>query len=127
MTGLFTQPWKGAEKEGVAGFFKGVAKGIGGIVLKPSAGMSCIFFTFYLGSSHSWVLVLTRLTSSSGACAVPGYTLTGMYRSMRPTRLSGAELHIVTARTMQGYEDLKTSNADERADIVTRFRAEMNR
>lgn len=33
-----TQPVAGAKKEGAAGFLKGVGKGIGGIVLKPSAG-----------------------------------------------------------------------------------------
>lgn len=31
----------GAKKEGVPGFFKGVAKGLGGAVLKPGAGMFC--------------------------------------------------------------------------------------
>lgn len=42
VTGLATQPYKGAQKEGVAGFFKGFAKGIGGVVLKPQAGESRI-------------------------------------------------------------------------------------
>lgn len=40
ITGLATQPYKGAQKEGVTGFIKGFAKGIGGIVLKPQAGKS---------------------------------------------------------------------------------------
>ena len=40
ITGLVTQPVKGAQKEGVVGALKGFGKGIGGIVLKPSAGMS---------------------------------------------------------------------------------------
>lgn len=38
ITGLATQPYKGAQKEGVSGLIKGFAKGIGGIVLKPQAG-----------------------------------------------------------------------------------------
>ena len=38
ITGLVTQPIDGAKKEGIAGFVKGVGKGIGGIVLKPNAG-----------------------------------------------------------------------------------------
>lgn len=38
ITGLATQPYKGAQKEGVSGFLKGFAKGIGGVVLKPQAG-----------------------------------------------------------------------------------------
>ena len=40
ITGLVTQPVKGAQKEGVVGALKGFGKGIGGIVLKPSAGTS---------------------------------------------------------------------------------------
>ncbi|KAK5278862.1 hypothetical protein LTR40_008586, partial [Exophiala xenobiotica] len=39
ITGLVTQPLAGAKKEGIAGFFKGAAKGIGGVVLKPGAGI----------------------------------------------------------------------------------------
>lgn len=42
ITGLVTQPYKGAEKEGMSGLIKGIGKGIGGIVLKPQAGKSCI-------------------------------------------------------------------------------------
>lgn len=38
ISGLVTQPFKGARKEGTAGFFKGIGKGVGGIVLKPGAG-----------------------------------------------------------------------------------------
>ena len=38
ITGLITQPIKGAKHEGPAGFAKGLYKGIGGLVLKPGAG-----------------------------------------------------------------------------------------
>ena len=38
ISGLVTQPMRGAKKEGVSGFFKGVGKGIGGIALKGGAG-----------------------------------------------------------------------------------------
>jgi hypothetical protein len=38
ISGLVTQPMKGAEKEGAAGFLKGIGRGIGGLVLKPGAG-----------------------------------------------------------------------------------------
>jgi hypothetical protein len=38
VTGLVSQPVMGAKKDGVSGFFKGVAKGLGGAVLKPGAG-----------------------------------------------------------------------------------------
>lgn len=38
ITGLVTQPMRGAEKEGAVGLIKGIAKGIGGVILKPGAG-----------------------------------------------------------------------------------------
>jgi UDP:flavonoid glycosyltransferase YjiC (YdhE family) len=39
ITGLVTQPIAGAQKEGFAGFVKGAAKGFGGLILKPGAGI----------------------------------------------------------------------------------------
>lgn len=38
VTGLVTQPLKGAEKDGANGLIKGFGKGIGGLMLKPVAG-----------------------------------------------------------------------------------------
>jgi hypothetical protein len=38
VSGLVTQPYKGAQKEGGQGFIKGMGKGIGGLILKPAAG-----------------------------------------------------------------------------------------
>jgi hypothetical protein len=41
ITGVVTQPVHGAMEEGAAGFLKGVGKGLGGLVLKPTAGKKC--------------------------------------------------------------------------------------
>lgn len=38
-TGLVTQPYRGAKKEGGVGFLKGVGKGFGGLFFKTQAGM----------------------------------------------------------------------------------------
>lgn len=38
ISGLVTQPIRGAQKEGGVGFLKGFGKGIGGLMLKPAAG-----------------------------------------------------------------------------------------
>lgn len=43
IAGFVTQPIDGAKKEGVAGLIKGFGKGIGGLMLKPSAGKLCVF------------------------------------------------------------------------------------
>jgi hypothetical protein len=50
ISGLVTQPLKGAEKEGAAGLVKGVGKGIGGIMTKPAAG-EC-------SSCNMWMVLL---------------------------------------------------------------------
>lgn len=44
ITGLVTQPWHGAKEGGAIGLGKGVAKGLGGFLLKPAAG---VFFVFH--------------------------------------------------------------------------------
>jgi hypothetical protein len=50
---------RGAEKEGVSGLFKGIAKGIGGVILKPGAAI--------------WGL--------------PGYTFMGIHKEVRKVRI----------------------------------------
>jgi hypothetical protein len=39
LSGVFTQPVKGAQKEGVQGFVKGIGKGIVGVAVKPVVGV----------------------------------------------------------------------------------------
>ena len=39
ITGVVTQPFKGAKAKGIGGFFKGVGKGITGLVVKPVSGI----------------------------------------------------------------------------------------
>jgi UDP:flavonoid glycosyltransferase YjiC (YdhE family) len=47
ISGLITQPIRGAEKEGTAGLLKGIGKGIGGLIMKPGAGQ---YFCYRLNS-----------------------------------------------------------------------------
>lgn len=95
ITGLVTQPMKGAQKEGGAGFVKGFAKGIGGIVMKPSAGF--------------W--------------AIPGYTMKGIYREMASWSGSSVQNYIIASRTAQGFDEWQRSSVEEKNDIVTRWKA----
>lgn len=39
VTGVFTKPISGAREEGVEGFFKGMGKGVVGLVTRPAAGV----------------------------------------------------------------------------------------
>ncbi|KAL3423468.1 glycosyltransferase family 28 domain-containing protein [Phlyctema vagabunda] len=94
ISGLITQPIRGAEKEGAAGLFKGIGKGIAGVVLKPGAAI--------------WGL--------------PGYTFMGIHKEVRKMFGSSVLNYIIAARTAQGYEDYKTATKEERLDVITRWR-----
>ena len=93
ITGLVTQPLKGAEKEGAAGLFKGFARGVGGLMLKPAAAI--------------WGL--------------PGYTFMGIHRQIRTMYGSSVQNYIISARTAQGHEQWKEASQEESDAIIKRW------
>jgi UDP:flavonoid glycosyltransferase YjiC (YdhE family) len=95
ITGLATQPLAGAQKEGAAGFLKGAAKGVGGLILKPAAGI--------------WGL--------------PGYTFKGIYAEIQKHFGHSVQNYIIAARTAQGYEEWKESIPEERVQIVKTWKS----
>ena len=95
ITGMVTQPIAGAKKEGAAGFFKGAAKGIGGVILKPGAAV--------------WGLT--------------GYTAKGIYAEIAKHFGSSVGNYIIAARTAQGYEEWKNSTPELREQIVADWRS----
>ncbi|KAK0748260.1 hypothetical protein B0T21DRAFT_279757 [Apiosordaria backusii] len=96
VSGLFTQPWKGAQKEGPVGLVKGFGKGVGGFFLKNSAAF--------------W--------------SIPAYTMQGVQVQVRKNYFSKTEVmaYIVASRAKQGEEDLEFSTEEERRDILARWR-----
>ncbi|CAL3973656.1 unnamed protein product [Diplocarpon coronariae] len=94
ITGLITQPLRGAEKEGAAGLIKGIGKGIGGLILKPGAAV--------------W--------------GIPGYTFMGIHKEVRKMFGTSVLNYIISARTAQGYEDAKLSTPAERFEIINQWR-----
>jgi UDP:flavonoid glycosyltransferase YjiC (YdhE family) len=95
ITGLATQPLAGAQKEGAAGFLKGAAKGVGGLILKPAAGI--------------WGL--------------PGYTFKGIYAEIQKHFGHSVQNYIIAARTAQGYEEWKESVPEQRVQIVNAWKS----
>lgn len=93
ITGLVTQPLKGAEKEGGAGLLKGFGKGIGGLILKPAAAF--------------WSL--------------PAYTMAGVHAEIRTMFAQSAHKYIVASRISQGNLEFNNSSAEERDDIEARW------
>lgn len=94
VTGLFTQPWKGAQKEGTSGFFKGVGKGIGGFIVKPGAALF----------------------------GIPSHMMKGVHKEVQKRFGSSVQTYIVTSRTAQGYQEWLQSNEKEREHVVERWR-----
>ena len=90
VTGLFTQPYLGAKKEGAAGFVKGIGKGIVGIQVKPAAG----------------------------ALGIAGYAMQGLYREWTKKFGESTEAYITAARTAQGFEEWRGTTREFRLDVV---------
>ncbi|KAI0105960.1 glycosyltransferase family 1 protein [Daldinia grandis] len=93
ITGLVTQPIRGAEKDGGIGLLKGFGKGIGGFMLKPAAAL--------------W--------------SIPAYTMQGVHAEIRSMFAQNAQKYIVASRISQGQHDLNDASPEEREDIEVRW------
>ncbi|CAO2657845.1 Nn.00g071050.m01.CDS01 [Neocucurbitaria sp. VM-36] len=94
ITGIVTDPYKGAKKEGGIGFVKGVGRGI----------MSVPFRVM------------------GGAWSVPGYAMKGLYQEMIKSKGKSVQNYIIAARIAQGYDEASSITAQERDDIVSRWK-----
>ncbi|OCK75557.1 glycosyltransferase family 1 protein [Lepidopterella palustris CBS 459.81] len=94
VTGLFTQPWKGAQKEGTSGFVKGIGKGIGGFATKPFAALS----------------------------GVLGHTMKGVHKEVQKLFGSNVQNYIVASRVAQGHEEWLQSSDVEKQDVIVRWK-----
>jgi hypothetical protein len=54
--------------------------------------------------------------------ALPAYTFQGIYKELSKPFGPSVQNYIIAARTAQGYDDFITSTADEREDILQRWR-----
>ncbi|KAF9781038.1 hypothetical protein IL306_014620 [Fusarium sp. DS 682] len=93
VTGLVTQPLKGAEKEGVQGLVKGFGKGIGGLIAKPAAGF--------------W--------------AIPAYTMQGVNAEVSKFFAKSVQNYIISSRATQGQLEMQEATAGEKDDVVQRW------
>lgn len=110
ITGLVTQPLKGAEKEGSAGLLKGFGKGIGGLILKPAAGK-------YVSASMSRIYADIIIA----VWALPAYTMAGVHAEIRTLFAQSAHKYIVASRISQGNQDFNDASSGEREDIEARW------
>ncbi|GAB1194029.1 hypothetical protein APSETT444_003266 [Aspergillus pseudonomiae] len=94
ITGLLTQPARGFQKSGGRGLVKGVGKGMGGVFLKPAAGI--------------WGLA--------------GFPLDGLHKSLRSSLTKNKTKYILRSRLEQGIQEMCASSAEERAVVVKKWR-----
>ncbi|KAJ4314662.1 hypothetical protein N0V94_006343 [Neodidymelliopsis sp. IMI 364377] len=94
ITGLVTQPWKGAQEEGASGFVKGFGKGIGGFLAKP--GAACL--------------------------GILSHTMQGVNKEVQKLFGSNVQSCIIASRAAQGYEDWQRSSDAEQQDVIDRWK-----
>ncbi|KAG9189629.1 hypothetical protein G6011_06497 [Alternaria panax] len=90
VTGLFTQPWKGAQKEGTSGFFKRIGKGIGGSMAKPGAALF----------------------------GIPSHMMKGVHKEVQKLFGNNVKTYIITSRTAQGYHEWLQSFDAGKEDVI---------
>ncbi|PFH62446.1 hypothetical protein XA68_13513 [Ophiocordyceps unilateralis] len=93
ISGLVTQPMRGAEKEGASGLIKGFGKGIGGLIAKPAAGF--------------W--------------GVPAYTMQGVHAQVSKLFSKSVQNYIMTSRVLQGQRAAAQTTSEEKDEMVERW------
>ncbi|KAL4928929.1 putative UDP-glucose,sterol transferase [Aspergillus undulatus] len=93
LTGVVTQPRHGRKESGAKGMLKGVGKGVGGVLLKPTAGL--------------WGLV--------------GYPLEGLHKSLRNSLSRSKIRDILSSRIAQGLGEMVAATPEERAAVIRRW------
>ncbi|OQV08036.1 hypothetical protein CLAIMM_12365 isoform 2 [Cladophialophora immunda] len=94
VTGLVTQPWNGAQKEGASGLVKGIGKGFAGFATKPFAGFSGIL----------------------------GHTMKGVQKEVQKMFGTNVETYIVASRISQGDEEWLQSSHAEKQEVIARWK-----
>ncbi|KAL3461160.1 hypothetical protein BJX64DRAFT_300186 [Aspergillus heterothallicus] len=93
VTGIVKQPQYGRKEGGTKGMIKGVGKGVGGVFLKPAAGL--------------WGLV--------------GYPLDGVRKTLRNSLGKSKVREILASRISQGLGEMVAATPEERAAVIRRW------
>ncbi|KAL5336878.1 hypothetical protein BJX70DRAFT_262072 [Aspergillus crustosus] len=112
VTGLVTQPRHGRREAGTKGMIKGVGKGIGGMFLKPAAGI----FLRYQRNRYSRNSLSNR--TRAGLWGLAGYPLDGVHKSLRNSLSRSKMRDILASRIRQGLGEMLAASPDERAAVI---------
>ncbi|KAF2743049.1 glycosyltransferase family 1 protein [Sporormia fimetaria CBS 119925] len=94
LSGLVTDPYQGAKKEGGIGFIKGVGRGIAGVPLRVMGGVF----------------------------AVPGYAMKGLYEEALKGKGAHVQNYIIAARISQGNDETQNVSQQEKEAILASWR-----
>lgn len=113
LSGLVMHPYLGAKLEGPLGFPKGVGRGVWGLGCHTMAGQ-------YLISCARGIF---EADTSAAIWGVPGYTLKGIERALSKHRLTTLQAELYLIRLRQAAHDFERATAEERAEVVGRWKA----
>jgi hypothetical protein len=94
ITGLVTQPVKGARERGAGGFVTGVGKGVAGFV--PKMGAACL--------------------------GILSHTLQGASKELQKLFGNDVQSYILASRTAQGYDEWLHSSDVEKRDVIAKWK-----
>ncbi|KIM93473.1 hypothetical protein OIDMADRAFT_65034, partial [Oidiodendron maius Zn] len=93
VSGLIAQPVRGAKENGFAGLLSGVVKGVGGLLLKPTASIA----------------------------GVPADTIVGIYRQLEKSTDFCLQTHLTVSRVSQGIDEASGLTHEEEQHIIRRW------
>ncbi|TVY75837.1 Sterol 3-beta-glucosyltransferase UGT80B1, partial [Lachnellula suecica] len=94
LSGLVILPYHNAQRYGVAGFFSGIGKGLGGLVFKTSAA----------------------------ALGIPGYTLKGLEKQFEKRYSRALEAKLIAIRLRQAIAEFERASTEQKEEIVRRWK-----
>ncbi|KAH8687247.1 hypothetical protein BGZ60DRAFT_363549 [Tricladium varicosporioides] len=94
VTGLVTQPFNGARKDGFGGFAAGIGRGVGGLVFKTGAAVF----------------------------GLPGYTLKGVEKQIQKRKQRDLKARILTIRLRQAVLEFERTTREEKNEIIKRWK-----
>ncbi|KAF3481144.1 uncharacterized protein GIQ15_03903 [Arthroderma uncinatum] len=115
ISGLVTQPIEGL-KDGAAGGIMGIIKGVGGLILKPGAGMVNLVNSPLYGSP-----LLTEI--NTGIFGLAGHTLSGIHQEIQKRCGTTVDSYIIACRSKQGYDEWSQATQRERDDIIQKWQS----
>ncbi|KAE9373935.1 hypothetical protein N431DRAFT_374616 [Stipitochalara longipes BDJ] len=97
MSGLVTQPMKGAQEGGFMGGLMGFGKGLGGAVFKPAAGV----------------------------VGLAGYVSKGIYEEVQTSRGPDEHKDVSEAQMVQGFKEWEQASEEERKQILVSIKRQL--